>query len=52
MKNESEKKKFLNECYKKYKKNEFSLEDYLYIENQIRSGDGKASDRINQMVAD
>ena len=37
MKGELEKKKFLNECYKRYKKNEFSLEDYLYIENQVRS---------------
>ena len=50
MKTEAEKRKFLNECYRKYKKNEFSLEDYLYIENQVRSDDGKASDRVNQMV--
>jgi len=52
MKDESEKKKFLNECYNKYKNKEYSLEDYLYIENQVRSNDGKASNRINQMVAD
>ena len=52
MRSESEKRKFLNECYKRYKENKFSLEDYLYIENQVRSDDGKASDRINQMVTD
>ena len=51
MRNEKEKKMFLNECYRRYKKNEFSLEDYLYIERQVRNDDGKADNRINEMVA-
>tara|TARA_B100000287_G_scaffold245554_1_gene230929 strand:- start:432 stop:590 length:159 start_codon:yes stop_codon:yes gene_type:complete len=51
MKSEKEKRVFLNKCYEKYKQNKISFDDYLYIEKHVRSEDGKASDRINQMVA-
>ena len=50
MKTTKEKTKFLNNYYRQYKLNKISFDDYLYIEQQVRSENGKADNRITELV--
>lgn len=50
MKSSKDKIKFLNNYYRQYKLNKISFDDYLYIEQQVRSENGKADNRIAELA--